>query len=172
MIINVEGRDYEITNWSKFSNKFLNALGFSIVQEIQDNMRKAKLFDTGDLIRRTDFKVEGDKLVISNFAPYAPFIEYGTAGRRKGVSDPFGESSSGPNVQRKYPMKYLGNKKFELVDSLKVWAKHKGIKEDNHFLLAKHIADYGMEPFAPFRNVLYKQVVMNKVIRNARKFMK
>lgn len=156
MILTVDGQSYEITNWDEFQEKFLKAIGFQLQSEIRKQVDKMNLIGTTKQLRiGTDFVVQGNELTMTSSAPHAVYIEYGTAGTRKGVTDPFGESSRGPNTSRKMPP----------VNALKDWAKMKGI--DNVWALAKHIQKFGTPPFAPFRRVMYNKNKMAQIISKA-----
>jgi len=165
-IIEVDGQQYEITNWPEFKNKLLNAIGFTFTKAVEDEVRKAKLVDTGEFVGSFGFEIKEDTLTFYSTSAHAPYLEYGTAGTRKGVADPWGEVVRGPNQDRKMPLKKEGNK-FILVPQLQYWARRHGFKEKGYFALAKHIQMYGLEPFAPIRKVLYNDAKMQKVIETA-----
>jgi len=172
MIINHEGQSYDITNWDEFKNEVLHDIGIGVKSEITKQIMSMRLVDTGaaGFKGSIHFVVENGELVITSSSKYARFIEYGTAGRRRGVTDPFGESKP-PNPNRKMPYdkKTFGKgREPKLVEGLDKWADRHGFTDKSaKFNLAKHIRDYGMEAFAPFRKVLYNDKVMAKIINNA-----
>lgn len=166
MIITHEGQSYKITNWKQFKHTLLTAIGFQVESAILEEVNRQGLISRGTFKQSIQTYVEGDELIIMSDAPHAPFLEYGTAGTRKGVVDPFGESSRGPNISRKMPLKKTGDE-FSLVADLEAWAKKKGIPKKAWFAIAKHIQMYGMQPFAPFRKVLYNQAKMTQIIDKA-----
>ena len=166
MIISHEGQDYEITNWEEFKHDLLTAIGFQVESAILEEVNRQGLVSKGTFKQSIQTYVEGDELIIMSDAPHAPFLEYGTAGTKQGVTDPFGESSRGPNLTRKMPLRKQGDH-FSLIPDLRAWAQRKGVPEKNWFALAKHIQMYGMQPFAPFRRVLYNQQKMAEIVSKA-----
>lgn len=78
MIINHEGQKYEITNWDEFQNKLLNAIGVQIQGELVKQVNDLRLVDTGNFKNSMHFEVNGGELTITNTAPYAVYLEYGT----------------------------------------------------------------------------------------------
>ena len=173
MLLTYEGQTYDITNWEEFKETLLETIGKQTVMEIQKEIGKLRLVNTGDYRRDTIYQVQNGDLMIMNLQPYAPFLEYGTAGSRKGVVDPFGERTRGPKPNRKMPIKEnaagkisIKGKKFSLVEDLENWKKKKGVQMSD-WLLAKRIQEYGMEAYAPFRRILYNQQKMNKIINRA-----
>ena len=172
MIITHEGQSYDITNWDEIKDQILHDIGIGVKAEIVKQIMSMRIVDTG----AAGFKgsihtaVQGGELVITSSSNYAHFIEFGTAGRRKGVSDPFGESKP-PNPNRKMPYdkKTFGSAGGpKLVEGLEKWADRHGFTTKGaKFNLAKHIRDIGMQPFAPFRKVLYNDKIMTKIINNA-----
>lgn len=166
MIISHDGQDYDVTNWDEFKHDLLTAIGFQVESAILEEVNRQGLVSRGTFKQSIQTYVEGDELIIMSDAPHAPFLEYGTAGTRKGVTDPFGESSRGLNPSRKMPLRKTGDD-FSLVTGLEAWAKQKGIPEKSWFALAKHIQMYGMEAHAPFRKVLYNTQKMSQIINKA-----
>lgn len=166
MKIEDNGRTYEIENWDDFSEKLLTSLGFLIEDDIRRNIREAKLVSSGELITSIKSKARKQTLLITSDAPHAVYVEYGTAGTRKGVVDPYGEASQPANPERKMPIEKEGES-FTLVKPLKRWARKKGIPESAYFGLARHIQMYGMAPFAPFRKTIYNERKMKELISKA-----
>ena len=164
MEINIDGQIYIITNWKDFSKQLLEKLGLMIEGEIVKQINKEKAVDTGFYKRHNHSKVVNGELIIWNDAPYSMVLEYGSPGTKKGVTDPFGESSAGPNPLRKMPLTKVGEN-FELVESLKGWASRHGFKgKQAAFLLARKIQEEGMTPRAPYRKVLYNPQKMSQLI--------
>ena len=166
MIINHKGVNYEIVNWDNFSFKLLNAVGFQLESEIVQQINKERLVDTGEFKRSINHNVRGNSLLITSKVPYGVYLEYGTAGTKKGVIDPYGEFNQPPNPSRKMPLVKKGNK-FELVESLSYWADRHGFDPKKYWALAKHIQEYGLEPRAPFRKVMYNVGKMENIIEKA-----
>ncbi len=162
MEIKFNGQTYLITNWDEFSEKLLTSIGFQLENEIVQQINKERLVDTGQFKRSLNIEVINNELIVSSDAPYAKYIEYGTAGRKKGVVDPFGESSSGPNPTRKMP----------LTEELKAWASRHGFDNNEYFALAKSIQENGTEPRAPFRKVWYNDQLMARAINNSFKMIR
>lgn len=167
MILNYNGKSYEISNWNEFVESVLWKIGFQIQTEIIKQIDNFRAVDTGELRNSIQVEVKNNELIVFSTAPQAIFLEYGTAGARRGVIDPYGEQSRGANPDRKLPVKKQGDE-FVLVDGLKDWANKKGFGENN-FALAKHIRDYGMSPRPIFRNVFYNEAKMGQIITNALK---
>jgi len=109
MIINHAGKSYSIENWDEFVGTLLNAIGYQLEDEIVSKINELKLVDTGEFKRSISINVSGNELTISSDSPHSQFIEYGTAGTKKGVVDPFGERSRGANPSRKMPIKKQGS---------------------------------------------------------------
>ncbi|MAH42788.1 hypothetical protein CL614_03625 [archaeon] len=88
-IINVNGQKYNITNWNKFSKKLLNAIGFQTENEMRKMTNDMRLVDTGEYKRSFHSEVRGNELTITNTAPHAIYLEYGTYDyfRRFGISN-------------------------------------------------------------------------------------
>jgi hypothetical protein len=77
-ILNVGGQKYEITNWDDFKDKLLTGVGFQIEDEIIKLVDKMKLVDTGKYKQGVTSEVVNGELIITNTAPYAVYLEYGT----------------------------------------------------------------------------------------------
>ena len=169
MKLNVNGVTYDIENWDEFRDQLLNSIGFQITSEIVKEIDQLNLVDTGSFKGSINSDIINGELLIWSDAPHAPFLEYGTAGTVKGVTDPFGESTRGPNPTRKMPLIKKGDS-FELLPSLKKWADKHGFDDKSAFLLARYIQKYGMEPKAPFRRVLYNENKMSRIIENSVRF--
>ncbi|QDP57906.1 MAG: hypothetical protein Unbinned1693contig1002_50 [Prokaryotic dsDNA virus sp.] len=78
MILNHEGQRYEITNWDEFKRKLLSAIGFQVESEIVKQINALRLVDTGEYKRGVHSEVQKGELIITNTAPYAIYLEYGT----------------------------------------------------------------------------------------------
>ena len=174
MKITYEGQSYEITNWDEFKDKLMDSIGTEVVRAIQKDIIKKKIWDKGAYKRGVKYYIDSDgNLNVFNEMKYAHFIEYGTAGARRGVNDPFNEKTRGPKPSRKMPYdkKSFGKgKEPKLVEGLDEWANIHGFRTKGaKFNLARHIRDYGMEAFAPFRSILYNPQEMAKVINKAMK---
>ena len=70
--------DVEITNWEEFRDKLLQAVGFQVVAEIQNQIKKMTLIDTSEYWQSIDSEVENGELIVFSTVPYAPYLEYGT----------------------------------------------------------------------------------------------
>jgi len=77
-IIKYQGNSYEITNWDEFSEKLLTAVGFQLEKDIRAEIDKMGLVDTGELRTGLSSSVSNGELIITNSAPHALHIEYGT----------------------------------------------------------------------------------------------
>lgn len=164
-VINVNGLNVEIVNLDEFKAKLLDAVRFQLEGAIIDEIQSMKLQSSGQLLK-IDSERYGDSVEVWSAAPHAIYIEYGTAGTRKGVKDPFGESTRGANPSRKMPLTKDGND-WKLKPELERWAKKHGFKPKGYFNLAKHIQMYGLEPFAPFRKVIYNDKKMKEIVEKA-----
>ncbi len=167
VIINHNGQSYEITNFEEFRKKLLLAIGFQVESEIIKEINRLGLVDTGAFKGSIDMSVDDEGLVITSNSPHGKYLEFGTPGTKKGVTDPFGERNRGPNPTRKMPMKKVGNE-WKLIGGLDKWAQRHGFQtKDKQFLLAKYIQTHGLEPRAPFRRVLYNEAKMSNIINRA-----
>jgi len=156
-IITHNGVKYEITNWDEFSFNLLDAIGHQINKEVLKQYTDEKIFFQGGFAQGMEApRVKGNELIITNSAEHAAYLEYGTAGKKKGVTDPYGESSSGPKDRKAPPIK-----------AIEPWARLKG--KVNVYALAKHIQDYGTEPRPLYRNVMYNKNKMAQIINRAMK---
>lgn len=131
MNVTFNGQEYEIVNWPEIRSKFLFALKELIVNRIQDEARKMRLFDTGEYIR--DFTARVDEgegvLVIENPHMKAVYLEWGTMAYAEAYSpDGF------PSVPHPKKKDMTANEKAAYPK--------------------------GMQPFAPVRRVLYNQELM------------
>ncbi len=165
VIFNVPGiGKVDVTNWPEIEKKLLAAIGFALESEIRAEIKRLELINTSEYWQSIQAQApEGNTVTVTSDSPAAQFLEFGTAGTRKGVNDPFGKSR-GPNRSRKMPVKKVGSE-FVLVDSLRAWAVKKGIPESAWFPLAKHIQMFGLEPFAPFRRVINNKNKMEKLVQ-------
>jgi hypothetical protein len=139
MIITYNGVRYEITNWKEFEEKLLNAIGFSLTNEVRKEIDRMKLVQSGHLRQSIVHTVDNGELILTSLAPYAVYLEYGTYDYWK----IYGATSF---PRKGYP--HIPKKK-ELTPEQK-----KGLPK-------------GMQPFAMFRRVLYNPNVMAKVIDRA-----
>ena len=80
MIINHEGQAYEITNWMEFKHKLMYAIGIQVESELVKQVNKLRLVDTGEFKRSMTilFDFATGDLIMTNTAPYAAALEYGT----------------------------------------------------------------------------------------------
>jgi hypothetical protein len=140
MILTVDGQKYEITNWDEFQKKFLSAIGFQLQSEIRKQVDRMNLIgSTRQLRLGTDFIVQGNELTMTSSAPHAVYIEYGTYD----YWEQYGQSSFPDPGYPTIP------KKKELKPS-----QRRGMPK-------------GMQPFAPFRRVLWNQKKMDQIINKA-----
>jgi hypothetical protein len=170
MIIEYDGVKYLVTNWDEFKKQLLYQVGVQLAQEVEAQVDKIGIISTGEfknaIAHPNNILVSGDEVTLINPKEYGYYLEYGTAGTRRGVIDPFGENTRGANPDRKMPMdKNKGGK--ELVPSLQDWARHHGIKKSGYWGLAKHIQMYGMKPYAPYRKVFYNTTILERAVSNA-----
>ena len=140
MILTVDGQSYEITNWDEFQKKFLSAIGFQLQSEIRKQVDRMNLIgSTRQLRLGTDFEVSGNELTMTSSAPHAVYIEYGTY-------DYWNQYGQGSFPDPGYPSI---PKKKELTPQ-----QRKGMPK-------------GMQPFAPFRRVLWNENKMAQIISKA-----
>ncbi len=78
MIISVNGQRYDIENWDEFSKKLLYAIGFQAESEMITSVNNMRLVDTGRFKSSFSLNVQDSALTITNSAPYASYLEYGT----------------------------------------------------------------------------------------------
>lgn len=139
MIINFNGQNYDIVNWDEFAKKFLNAVAFQVVSEIQDNIKKSNLIQSSNFWQSIQSApATADGVEIFSDAHYAPYLEYGTYAywNKYGldnfpmINDPK-KKDLAPKARKKYPK--------------------------------------GMQPFANFRRVLYNPAKMEQIIDRAAK---
>lgn len=135
-LITVDGQTYDIQNWEQFQQEFLFLLGQELVNSIQDEAIRMKLFDSGRFVRGINASVDGDTVTISADTPYAAYLEFGTL--EFGAS--YGDDS--------FPERPFPKKKNLSRDARKKYPR-------------------GMQPFAPFRRVLYNENKMKKAIKRA-----
>jgi len=126
--------EVEIVNWGDFVRKLGFLVGNELLNEIQDEALKMRLFDSGRYVRGMRFEQEGENLVFSNDAPYAPFLEYGTL--------EFGGSYS----EDSWPVPPFSKK------------KDLSRRERERF-------PRGMQPFAPYRRVLYSEERVGRALQ-------
>lgn len=158
MIIKHNGTSYQIENWEEFSFNLLDAVGQQINDEVLRAYKEQKIFFDGTWAQGIEPpKVNGDTLIIRNIAPHAAALEFGSAGRKKGVTDPYGESSGGPKPNRKPPP-------FKPIER---WAKLKGPGKDLAGPVWMKIWNEGTEPRPLYRNVLYNKNKMAQIVRRA-----
>jgi len=136
MILNVNGKKYEIENWDKFQKKLLSAIGVQVEVAINKQVNDMRLVDTGTFKGRTRFSVKGNELNIMNDAPYAIYLEYGTYDYWKA----------------------FGLNRFPITPDPK--------KKDISAAARKRLPK-GMQPFAPFRRVIYNQGKMETLVSKA-----
>lgn len=168
MIINYQGKKIEITNWNEFSEKLLYAVGFQLEKEMMNEVRRQNLMGASAQLfgsYKID-KIEGNKLFFGSSAPHSLYLEYGTAGRKKGVIDPYGELNQPPNTKRKMPVEKVSGQ-WQVIQELQDWARIKGIPKEAYWPLAKYIQEFGLEPRAPLRHVFYNKNRMAQIINKA-----
>jgi len=142
MIITLDGQDYEITNWDEFAKKFLTSIGAEVESSIVKEIKKMDLISPGgsaEFFQSIRFDVSGDTLTIYSDVPYAAYLEYGTFEywNRHGL-DSF-PTTPDPKKTRPKKMSKAERDKFPK----------------------------GMQPFAPFRRVMYNKKKMEQVISKA-----
>ena len=130
----------EITNAKEFEqevqeyfNKKLNAIGFLVVNEIQDLIQQIPLFRTGDFWRGIHSYVEDGALLIEDSVNYGKYLEYGTYA----YWDNYGLNN--------FPSVFHPKKMDMDTEMKKAFPK-------------------GMQPFAPFRRVLYNETKMKNIL--------
>jgi len=144
MIISFNGWLYEITNWEEFQKQLLTLVGAEVETSIVKEIKKQDLISPGgsaEFFQSIRFNVSGDILKVYSDVPYAGYLEYGTLNYNT----------------------YYSPDSFPTVPHRKKTRPTKMSK-------ALH-AQYpsGMQPFAPFRRVIYNQSKMDKAIRSAGK---
>mgnify|MGYP001577525148 CR=1 FL=1 len=154
MIITYQGQNYDIINWNDFRDKLLSAIGFELAIAIRQEIDRQGLVATAQFRQGVHTEIQNGELLITNVQPYAVFVEYGSIGTEKGVTDPYGEGSRGARERKAPP-----------IGELKDWAKRRGI--ENVWALAKHIQRYGTPAFAPYRRVMYNENKMGQIITKA-----
>jgi len=137
MIINYEGQDIEITNWEEFQEKLLLAIGFQIQSEVIKQINELELVDTGFLKNSIHVGIAKDGSL--EIVNTAPYAIY----LEYGTFDYF--KSFGLN---KYP---------EIPDP-----KKRNLSRKDRKKLRK-----GMQPFAPFRRVMYNDQKMAQIVERA-----
>jgi hypothetical protein len=137
-ILNVNGQQYEITNWDEFKEKLLTVVGFQVEDEIIKKIGEMKLVDTGKYKQGVTSEVVNGELIITNTAPYAVYLEYGT-------------------------YDYWQSFGLETFPAA-LDPKKKDIKRAAAKKLPK-----GMQPFAPYRRVLYNKAIMERIVNKAAK---
>ena len=142
MIITLDGQDYEITNWEEFQKQLLTLIGAEVEASIVKEIQKQDLISPGgsaEFFQSIRFDVSGDTLTIYSDVPYAGYLEYGTMNYNT----------------------YYSPDSFPTVPHRKKTRPTK-MSKTTHAQYPK-----GMQPFAPFRRILYNQKKMNVVIKNA-----
>ena len=135
-LITINGVQYNITNWDEFTRKYLFAFGQMILNEIQDEALRMKLFDSGNFIARLDVRAKGDDtLLFTSAHEFSQYLEFGTYA----LGRSFGDSFPTPPLPKK-----------------------KDISRKAASLMAK-----GMQPFAPFRRVLYNEEKLKQLSKKA-----
>lgn len=135
MILNFDGQSVEITNWEEAKKKFLNAIGFQVEAAVNKNINSMRLVDTGTFKIRNKAKEVNGEVVITNTAPHAVYLEYGT-------------------------LEYWNRYGLERFSDFHKKKKDMSAKE-------KETYPRGMQPFAPYRRVLYNREVMTRIINKA-----
>lgn len=96
MILNIDGRKVNVTNWPEFKKQLLFVIGQGVAQAIREEIKRLKLVDTGQFAR-IKAVVDGDSIVLTSDAPYAVYLEFGTL-------DMFNADSFDMKVRRKSEM--------------------------------------------------------------------
>jgi hypothetical protein len=135
-IINVNGQNFEITNWDEFKEKLLTAVGFQVENEIINQINTMRLVDTGHFKQSITSEVQNGELIITSTAPYAPYLEYGTFD-------------------------------YWSVYGLQGFPKTPEPKKKNISRKAAKKLPKGMQPFAPFRRVLFNKAKMEQIVDKA-----
>lgn len=135
MIINYKGQNYEIVNWEEFRNSVMFLLREGVVNAIQNEAKRMRLFGEGRYIRgfEASYVDENGVLHVDNDTEYAGYLEYGTFD----FFDAYGLDT--------FPATPI---------------KKKDLSKSQREEMPK-----GMMPFAPVRRVLYSQAKMDEVIR-------
>lgn len=140
-IVSLGGIKANIVNLDSFKQKFLDALGLLIKQAIEDEISRMKLVDTGNMRKKVTWKREGDSIVFSNDADYAVYLEFGTYDYWKAYGKENFPKPGYPSIKKKKEM------------TSKEKAK----------------APKGMQPFAPYRRVLYNDKKITMLVKKAAK---
>ena len=141
MIISFNGWLYEITNWEEFQKQLLTSLGPEVEDAIVKGIDRMDLISpkgVGEFFQSIKSSVSGDTLTLYSDAPYAAYLEYGTFDYERYYSPDFFPRTPHKKKTRPTKMSKAANARYPK----------------------------GMQPFAPFRRVLYNQSKMNKAIKS------
>lgn len=135
MIISVEGKNFDITNWDEIQRKLLWAVGFQLEKEVRDNILKYKLIGKTFQLQQSiqTAPPEGNSIEVFSDVPYAVYLEYGT---------------------------FDFWKHYGLTSFPDVPIKKKDLTAKEREGLPK-----GMAPFAIFRRALYNEEIMKKIVQ-------
>jgi len=137
MIINHQGQSYEITNWDEFQDTLLEAIGLQVEDEIVQQINNMRLVG-----------VTGNfKGSIKHYVKNGDLTIYSTAEYAQYLE--YGTFDYWQN----YGLESFPSKPFP---------KKKDVSRKERSGMPK-----GMQPFAPFRRVLYNPQLMEKVINKA-----
>lgn len=139
MILEYNGQMYEIENWDEFKHTLLDAIGTQLVFAAESEMLRMKLWDNGSYAGGNSYVVKGDEVILENSAPYAVYLEYGTFDYFKTYGLNSFPVPGYPAIPKK---KEIGRKAREKLPA-------------------------GMQPFAPYRRILYNENKMKQVIETA-----
>jgi len=139
-IINHNGQRYEITNWDEFRDALLSNIGLETVREIQKEIKKMRLVDKGQFRAGVVSEVQNGELVLTNTAVTEDGVAYG-------VYLEYGTYE--------YWYSY-GRNNFPETPHPKKRDMSKSEKQGYPM---------GMQPFAPYRRVLYNEAKMQSIIR-------
>lgn len=189
-VISINGQSYEVTNWDVFEKKILKGIGFQTENEMRNMTDRMALVDTGEYKRSFHSEVKTEGLIITNTAPHAIYLEYGTyeyfdiyglddfpttMDPKKTKDFDIGKLSrssvksrmtlsdfikGAKSFKRKLTAKNILRQAIKFI--LKSSKKNKSSKSTRRDSLPK-----GMQPFAVMRRVLWNKNKMHKIINNA-----
>ena len=62
----------------EFKKRLIQAVGQALITRIAEKSEQLGLWDTGFYANNWNFKLEGDAIILTNNAPYAKYLEWGT----------------------------------------------------------------------------------------------
>ena len=135
--ITVNGQNYDITNWDEFSEKILAGIGFQTINEMRLLGDRMNLMDTSEYRLGWHSEVQDKGLILTNTAPHAIHLEYGTYEYKDTKSFPKRTSLKKKNMSRAAAKKLpKGMQPFAVMRRV-LWNKKKMEKVINNAVRAK-----------------------------------